>query len=184
MSNIYFSSDWHLFHKKIQEYCPFSRKGNTPEQMTKMILENISSQTKPGDVIYNMGDVSFGSFDQTLDVLSKIKKMRVAHHLVLGNHDHKIRKDQVLQSKFDSVADMNTITITKQVIVMCHFSMSLWDRKHYGAWHLFGHSHGGYQVPGKSMDVGIDTRPCGDMTMWSFEEVKQIMDRESSGKHH
>ena len=177
MSNIFFTSDWHLNHRKIQEYCPFSRKGDTPEQMTEMILENISSQTKPGDVIYNMGDVSFGTFDQTLDTLSKIKKMRVAHHLVLGNHDHRIRKDQVLQSKFDSVADMNTITIAKQVIVMCHFSMSIWDRKHYGAIHLHGHGHAAYQLPStdKKMDVGIDSRPAGDMTLWPYEKIIDIL---------
>lgn len=184
MSNIFYSSDWHLFHKKIQEYCPYSRKGDTPEQMTEMILENISAQTRPGDVIYNMGDVSFGTFDQTLEALSKIKKMRVAHHLVLGNHDHRIRKDQVLQSKFDSISDINTVSVGRQVIVMCHYPMSVWDRAHYNSWQLFGHSHGSHQATGKSMDVGIDTRPGGDMTLWSHEEVKRIMDAQSNIKHH
>ena len=184
MSNVFFTSDFHLWHKRIQEYCPHSRKGDTPEQMTDMILTNVSEQTKPGDVIYNLGDFSFGTFEQTENALCKIFSMGIKHHLILGNHDKRIRDSEMLKSNFESVGDMKVITLGKQVIIMSHFAYSIWDRKHYGSWHFYGHSHGGFQQEGKCMDVGLDTRPCGDMTLWSLEEVSKIMKDQPTGRHH
>lgn len=182
--NVKFTSDWHLYHKKIQEYCPATRKGDTPEQMTEMILTNISEQSNYGDVIYNIGDVSFGTRQQTLDALRDIQKMGIKHHLILGNHDKRIRDDEVLQECFESVSDMKAITLGKQVIIMSHFAYAIWDRKHYGSWHFFGHSHGGYQQEGKCMDVGIDSRPTGDMKMWTYDELAEIMKHQPTGRHH
>jgi calcineurin-like phosphoesterase family protein len=43
-----------------------------------------------------------------------------------------------------------------QALVLCHYPLAVWDRKHYGAWHLYGHSHGQYQNGGLSFDVGVD----------------------------
>lgn len=180
----FFTSDWHLYHKKIQEYCPSSRKGDTPEQMTDMILTNVSEQAKPGDEIFNVGDVSFGTFEQTEKALLDIKRMGINHHLILGNHDKRIRDSSVLRACFESVGDMKAITLGKQVIIMSHFAYSIWDRKHYGSWHFFGHSHGGYQQEGKCMDVGLDTRPVGDMKMWTYDELAAIMKFQPTGKHH
>lgn len=185
MSNVYFSADFHLFHRKIKEYCPHSRKGDNPDQMSEMILNNISEQTNPGDIIYNIGDVSFGTFDQTEYALKQIKKMRVQHHLIFGNHDKKIRDSFVLCDYFDSVQDIKSVTINKQFIVMSHMKMTTYDRARYGAIHLHGHTHSTYQPNfDKSMDVGIDTRQAGDMKMYSLEEVLKIMVFCDNGKHH
>ena len=183
-SNVFFTSDWHLNHKRIKEFCPHSRKGDTPEQMTDMILTNVDKQTKRGDIIYNIGDISFGTEEQTVKALVDIKKMGVQHFLILGNHDKRIRDSTGLRSRFDWVGDMKCITLGNQVIVMNHFPYAIWDRCHHGSWHLHGHSHGGYQQPGKCMDVGIDTRTSGDMKMWSYDEVDQIMKFQSIVRHH
>ena len=181
MSNIFFSSDWHFFHKKIAEYCPHSRKGDTPEQMTDMILSNIRDQTVPGDILYNLGDVSFGTFGQTRDALKSIQKMQISHHLILGNHDRRIRSSSELRSLFSTVKDMDSLKIQSNNFVLCHFPMATWDRKNYGSIHLHGHTHGGFVQPGKCMDVGIDTRTSGDMKMWSLEEILKIMSFEKTG---
>ena len=172
--NVFWSSDWHIFHKRIQEYCPYTRQGETPEQMTEMIIHNISTQVKPGDVIYNLGDVSFGTEDQTESALKQIKKMRVQHHLIFGNHDKAIRKSQKLQDQFTSISDIKEITIDKQVFVMSHMKMTTWNRSSYGSIHLHGHLHSTYQPNfDRALDVGIDTR--GGMKMYSYEEVMSIM---------
>ena len=183
--NYYFTSDFHLWHKKIAEYCPYSRKGDTPDHMTEIILNNISEQTKPGDVIYNIGDFSFGSFEQTQSALLKINKMGVKHHLILGNHDKRIRDSSVLCAYLDSVGDMKTFSIGKQVFDLCHMRKTTWERARYGAIHLYGHSHSQYQsVFDKSLDVGIDSRASGDMKMYHLDEILNIMKFCVSGKHH
>ena len=43
-----------------------------------------------------------------------------------------------------------------QVIVLCHYALRVWDRAHYGSWHLYGHSHGQLPSLGLSLDVGVD----------------------------
>ena len=34
------------------------------------------------------------------------------------------------------------------------------------------------------MDVGIDTRPTGDMKPWSWEEIDEILSKKEIIKHH
>ena len=34
------------------------------------------------------------------------------------------------------------------------------------------------------MDVGIDTRPTGDMKPWSWEEIDEILSKKEINKHH
>lgn len=66
------------------------------------------------------------------------------------------------------------------VIVMCHYAMRVWDRSHYGAWHLYGHSHG--RLPPSeelSMDVGVDTH---DFRPYSLDEVYAHMRRLAAQK--
>ena len=32
--------------------------------------------------------------------------------------------------------------MAEQDIVLCHYAMRVWQKSHYGAWMLYGHSHG------------------------------------------
>jgi calcineurin-like phosphoesterase family protein len=182
----FFSSDWHLSHKRISEFCPFSRKGNAPQEMNELIFANISKQVKRGDVIYNIGDISFGKEEETLKFLNAIKRLGVEHHLILGNHDYAMKKNPRLLEQFNSVQDYKEAKIQGQNIVMSHFPMETWSQSHRGAWMLHGHKHSTHQPIDnmRRMDVGLDSRPAGDMTLWSFEEIKKIMDNCENTYHH
>jgi calcineurin-like phosphoesterase family protein len=59
-------------------------------------------------------------------------------------------------------------------IVLCHYAMRVWSRSHYGAWHLYGHSHGSLEdLPTSlSFDVGID---CHDHYPLCYDDVKWKM---------
>jgi len=54
----------------------------------------------------------------------------------------------------------------------------------HGGYHLYGHTHGNYQHPGRAMDVGIDSRPNGDMRPWSWEEIDEILSKKEAMPHH
>ena len=61
-----------------------------------------------------------------------------------------------------------------QRIVLSHYAMRIWDRSHFGTWHLFGHSHGSMpdDPTSRSLDVGVDVwnyRPV------SYEQIKARM---------
>ena len=59
-----------------------------------------------------------------------------------------------------------------QVIVLCHYSMQIWDRSNHGSWHLFGHTHGKLKGIGMSFDVGVD---CTDFVPLSLDKVAEKM---------
>ena len=63
-------------------------------------------------------------------------------------------------------------------IILCHYPIGEWDRKHYGAWHLHGHSHNNYQAEGKILDVGVDSAVewLGEYRPFSLSEIIEIMD--------
>lgn len=171
MSNIFFVSDLHAYHRRIQEFCPTTRKGKDWEEMTEILMQNLTSVLKPGDVLYNLGDVAFQGQEFCYKILERIAATGAEHHLILGNHDYNIRKHLELRNLCASVQTMKTIFVEKQMIVMCHFPLAHWESEESGSIHLFGHCHGSFTQPGKCMDVGIDARP-GDMMPWTWDEVK------------
>jgi calcineurin-like phosphoesterase family protein len=63
-------------------------------------------------------------------------------------------------------------TQTEVPIVLCHYPMAHWDRRHYGSWHLFGHCHGRFEVMGLAYDVGVDNN---DFYPVSLDQVVEIM---------
>ena len=54
---------------------------------------------------------------------------------------------------------------------MNHYSHRIWNMSHYGAYHLFGHSHGTLDDIGRSMDVGLNTHNC---VLYSRKEIHKI----------
>lgn len=183
MSNIYFTSDLHVYHKRIQEFCPTTRKGKDWEEMSEILMQNLVSVLQPGDILYNLGDVAFQGKEFCHKVLERIAATGAEHHLILGNHDHNIRKHQILRDFCTTVSSMKTIFIEKQIVVMCHFPLVQWENCERDSIHLFGHCHGSFTQPGKCMDVGIDTRP-GDMMPYTWDEIKRKMEKLPATQHH
>jgi calcineurin-like phosphoesterase family protein len=190
MSQPFFTSDLHAWHRSRAEFRGFS----TMEAMNEAIIADWNRVVRPVDEVYLLGDVCFAGTTKTLDFLDQLNG-RI--HLVRGNHD-KGMSGQVLQ-RFESVDKMMSIKVpvargdginTVYRIELCHFPMLSWDLAHYGAWHLHGHSHGNCKYPhenARMMDVGIDTQTPyvplrGEAPNWqgrfrpySFQEVRDIM---------
>ena len=166
MSNIFFVSDTHFCHAKSITF------GNRPfKDVTEMndgLIDRWNSVVSPRDTIYHLGDFGFNN----LDDLRKIRyRLNGKIHMILGNHDYKNKLDRC-GAWFSSMSVMKEININKQHIVLCHYSMRVWNRSHYNSQHLFGHSHGKLQGQGKSMDIGVD---CWNWTPISFEQVQEKM---------
>jgi calcineurin-like phosphoesterase family protein len=182
--NVWVTSDLHLHHKRIQEFCPLTRKGADVDEMSTMILENIVNTLKPNDTLINLGDFSFGSTDQTYSALQKIQSRGINHHLIVGNHDNNILNNAILSSFFKTINRDATFTFNGNTFVAHHFPKAVWERNHHGSYHIHGHGHGGFSTPGRIMDVGIDTRAAGDMKPYAIEEVVKILENEPFGSHH
>ena len=61
----------------------------------------------------------------------------------------------------------------KRILVLCHYPLASWDRRHHGAWHLHGHSHGTHQGTGCILDVGVD---CHGYAPVAADELPALME--------
>lgn len=168
---IYFTSDQHFGHKNIIKYCnrPFSSVG----EMDAVMIERWNWVVGPKDTVYHLGDFCLGNQEM---VFSYFKRLNGQIYVVPGGHDRRWIRPNLCYTSPNCVVrvfpPLHTITLDKQVIVLCHYAMRVWGRSHYGSWQLHGHSHGGLPDVGKQLDVGVD---CWNFYPVSLEEVREIM---------
>lgn len=193
--NTFFCSDPHYGHSGIVlgtspwEDKRGCRHFETIEDMNRTLINNINSLVGEDDILFCLGDWSFGSY-KTGENITNIRKFREQIkckniHLIFGNHDSEIisNKDNS-KELFSSTAYYREIIVieqplsqkekaTKQKIVLSHYSHRVWNNMQSGAWMLFGHSHGNLKgVEGKSIDVGFDTNY---LKPYSYQKIKDIM---------
>jgi calcineurin-like phosphoesterase family protein len=119
--------------KKIR---PFS----SIEEMNELMVSNWNKIVKDNDIIYHLGDFTFGGKDK-IELVSK--QLKGKKRLILGNHDYDA-KDYV--SHFETVSSF--IEFKKKYfsvpLFLTHFPMhevSFYDRKGGGGYNLHGHIH-------------------------------------------
>lgn len=175
MSDIWFTSDLHLGHARILEFCGNTRRGSTVDEHDENIIEAWNSVVKKGDVVYILGDECLGDRDKGY---KNIARLNGCKHLIRGNHSQ--LKTQEHKDVFQDIRDYKRISVSidgrKQGIIMCHFPIISWDSMTHGTWMLFGHCHGNlHDFGGKMLDVGLDTRPNKDMKPWHLDEINEYM---------
>lgn len=182
----WFTSDLHLRHRNIIEYCgrPFKKADGQydVDLMDKTLAINWDAVVRPGDEVYVLGDICF----DPLYGFEWIRKRPGQKFLVWGNHDpsEKKAKDRAMLAKaFVKTGDIMKTKVGDQLIVMCHFPLLRWDRAHFGSWMLHGHTHNELDYPftGKIQDVGVD---AWNMQPVSFDALKKVMDELPDIKHH
>lgn len=186
--SLWFSSDLHFGHLNIlKKFCVGTRLGENTAEMDAIIIKNIQNQVKFGDELWWLGDIFFCDERRAHAIMDQIP---VKPNLIWGNHDQVIQKSPALQERFASIQHWKKFNVDKQTIVLHHFPTYEWDKMHRGAFHLYGHIHSRYgelqhpNIPGRCMDVGIDSRPGKDMTPWSWTEVNRILSARAIRGHH
>jgi calcineurin-like phosphoesterase family protein len=169
MSDVWFTSDTHFFHKNIIEFC--QRPYKDVDEMNWGMVAIWNDVVKPHDTVFHLGDLSFGNLSQTISILSSLN----GHlKIVPGNHDPSLLlKDLEAVRLIKEMPAHMELKRNGQRAVLCHFPMGSWHSMQGGSWMLHGHCHGGYKHGyGKILDVGWDVhhRPI------SWAEIKDIMD--------
>jgi calcineurin-like phosphoesterase family protein len=170
---LWFTSDTHYNHGNI---CSATTKWTDPvtcreftslEQMNSHLIANINEVVEQDDILFHLGDWSFGGFEQIQIFRDSIFCKNV--HIITGNHDHHIENNKEgIQSLFSSVNkylnlvvkwNVGTPLMGEQRFALMHFPIASWDNMARGAIHLHGHVH--FEADkrigiGKMMDVGVD----------------------------
>lgn len=179
----YFTSDLHLSHASILR----GYRGTifkSVEEHNSTIINNLLTLPR-GSNLMIAGDL-FWKFNsaQVKHFFDKFQRKKINIHIVYGNHDkiswfnHKVIKSQ---------GYMKVFSIDKQSITICHYSMSVWNKSHYNAYMLYGHTH--YEdatwnkaldldrkdssLQGKKLNINIE---LNEFKPWSFQEIKKYME--------
>lgn len=130
----FFIADTHFFHENI------IRSTNRPfknvNEMNEALVNNWNNVVTTEDNVYILGDFSFGNKEQTEDILKSLKGNK---YLIRGNHDNIINN---VSSKYIKwTKDYYEIRDKGNTIVLSHYPIYLWNKRHYGTIHLHGHTH-------------------------------------------
>lgn len=127
----YFISDTHFGHKNILEF--ENRPFTDVDEMDKFMIRRWNDKVSKDDEIYILGDFSFYSKGKTKDILNQLNGKKF---LIRGNHDSKIPEEY-----FEWVKDYHVLKIEKQLIVLCHYPIQVWNHQNHGSLHFYGHVH-------------------------------------------
>lgn len=176
MNDIFFTSDTHFGHENILIFGKGRPFANIKEH-DEAIIEAWNGRVSVGDRVYHLGDFSFAFRERTEEILSKLNGQIF---LVKGNHDKGLKSEKFIWMKEYyrlKVKDEDTVTGTQE-IVLFHYPIESWDKRHYGAWHLHGHCHGNLESPPHQPreDVGVDNQGFAPV---SYAEIKERMSKKT-----
>jgi calcineurin-like phosphoesterase family protein len=190
---LWFTSDTHYNHTNIcrgvSKWKDFNgnvpikqtRDFNTLEDMNDVIVKSINSVVGENDILFHLGDWSFGGFENIVEFRNRILCKNI--HLILGNHDHHIERNKDnIQRLFSSVNQYLRLSVSGYEFILMHYPIASWHNMNDNVIHLHGHVH----LPpdkklsqGKAMDVGVD----GNGIMpYSLSQIISIMDKQPIAK--
>ena len=147
----WYTADLHLGHANILTIC--NRPFESVEQMNASYIQGLKSVVRKHDDLWILGDVSVGRSVATKSLVENLLRCVPGRkHLVKGNHDAKWNSDL----GWHSVHDISEIRDGDTNLVLCHYPMRSWNRRHWGALQLFGHVHDAHRGGQDSINVGVD----------------------------
>jgi calcineurin-like phosphoesterase family protein len=173
----FFTADLHFGHENVIKYAkrPFANAA----EMDYALFENWCRVVTKHDTVYVLGDVALCHPDRAIALVRDLPGQK---HLIFGNHDKRLRKNgdflDLFHSPFRDFAEIKVpdaaLESGHQNITLCHYALRVWNKSHYGAWNLYGHSHGSLadDPNALSLDVGVD---CWNYTPVSYEMLKAKM---------
>lgn len=182
-TNIFFTSDTHYSHHNIcSSTTSWTDKSNcrnfsSLEEMNQTIVNNLNEKVSENDILFHLGDWSFGGIDKIKEFRDQINCKNI--YLILGNHDHHIEKNKNnLKSLFLDVFQYLELEILHEKnskFVLMHYPIVSWNKMNEGVIHIHGHTHLPNHLRlsgGKIIDVGLDGN---NLYPISLEEILELM---------
>lgn len=185
--DIWFISDTHFGHANILKFD--NRPFGSIKEHDAILIENWNGAIAPDDIVFFLGDFAFGSSEFVKRIYNRLSGQIT---FIKGNHEKPLC--QYLRSIGKSWYDYLEIKVYDedlerqwQDICLFHYPIAEWNKGHYGAWLLYGHTHGNswydkeFQPKHKCLNVGA---PCIHYSPVSYKELKRKMAKKAAIEHH
>jgi len=169
MSKVFFTSDQHIHHKNILKF--EDRPYLDVHEMEEDFVARWNNKVTDKDMVYLLGDLSFGTSDQTLKFLKRLNGWKC---YVFGNHDKPVRNNESVKSEFNWCKDYAEVKVMInghiEKVTLTHYPFDSWNRSFHGSYSLHGHTHSTY--PSSRNDKRLNV--CCDINNFepcTFEEI-------------
>ena len=129
-------------------------------EMDRALIQLWNGRVQESDNIYIAGDFAYRNEKSYEWYLRQLKGRK---HLIIGNHDTGLLKDDKAMSYFESVDKMMHVSDNGNEICVCHFPLAEWNGFYKGHWHIYGHIHnrteGTYQYM-RQFDKALNAGAC------------------------
>ncbi len=181
----FYTSDLHLCHENVLKFEPESRPFNNIDEMNEAIIRYWNAKVKPGDEVYILGDFCFDTKGDRAN--NFLRRLNGQKFLVKGNHDAFLKGKYFDLNLFGWVKDYaeikDTVKGEEVSVILFHYPIAVWNRKQYGAYHLFGHIHSNksngsyhpleFNLGDRAFNVGADVRDLAPVTLEELVESKR-----------
>lgn len=189
MTKVYFTSDFHFYHSSILYFHPQRReafgitleelqsdKSLAVEKMNQGLIKLWNTTVTRDDIVYFLGDFSFGNKVETEKILQQLKGKKF---LIRGNHDKSLNG---LERYFQYVGDIKEAKFSNNqfkfidpnetfCVEMCHYPLLTWNRRTHGTCMVHAHCHGSANYINETseelrVDIGLDN------PYWNYQMVE------------
>ena len=138
---MYFISDLHFGHKNVLSYD--NREFKSIEEHNEYLIKQWNSVVGIEDEVYILGDISWYPTMKTIAIFKRLNGLK---HLIVGNHDKKLLRNQDIRKLFVEITDYKEISFDDgKGIVLCHYPIPCYNHHYYGWYHLYGHVHNSFE---------------------------------------
>ena len=175
----FFTADTHFNHKTLLNL-GLGRPFNDIIEHDETIISNWNKKVSNKDDVYVLGDMFWGMNEYQIQ--SYMDRLKGHKHLIIGNHD-KIGV-YVKSNRFVEITQYKEIEVNDKPVILNHFPLAEWDGFYYGSYHLYGHTHGTFNLASETLkrkrpngncwDVGVDNNNYEPVSM---EEIIEKIDK-------
>ena len=154
----WFTSDLHLNHHNIIEYC--KRPFESTKHMNEQLVQRWNEKVLDSDTVYVVGDMFLGDHTSAARLIRDLRGHKV---LISGNHDRSPRT--MKECGFAEVFQRKSITLQDgRRVIMCHKPLPDSVIRDYDM-QVHGHRHSGPIVTGRRVNVCVD--------LWDFTPISE-----------
>lgn len=115
------------------------------EEMNEYIIRKWNDKVKKRDEVVILGDFSYGTVEQTNDILKRINGRL---YMIVGNHDAFLMKKSAETSRFQWIKNYAELSDNNRKVIVCHYPIMCYNGQYSldkngnpKSYMLYGHVH-------------------------------------------